>query len=99
MVGKAVGGLCAAAMAADRVEGALDRALAAGEEHGHALAPKALAYRGPQHLALLAVHNPVAALQGLTLPRVVDLLSYHVAAWQRRWRLAAYLCAHMALVK
>ena len=89
----------------------------------------ALASRGPHHLALLAVLDPVAileglthfrevdllsngkdnasgggggedgdggegdVLEGLTRPRVVDLLSYRVAARQRRWRLAAYLCA------
>ena len=83
---------CAAAAAADRGEVAFDRALVAGEEHGHALALVALGRRWPHHLALLAVHNPVAAHQGLTLHRVVDLLSYRVAARQLRWRLAAYLC-------
>ena len=96
MVGKAVGGLCAAAMAADRVEGALDRTLVAGEAHGHALALEALGNGGPHHLALLSMLELVAVqdLEGLTRPRVVDLLSYRVAARQRRWRLAAYLCAH-----
>ena len=77
---------------ADRVEGALDRVRVAGEAHGHALAP--LERRWPHHLALLAVHEPVAALEGLTRPREVDLLSYHVAARQRQWWLAAYLFAH-----
>ena len=76
-----------------------DHALVAGEEHGHALAPKALERRWSHHLALLAVHEPVAALVGITRPRVVDLLSYRVAAWQRRWRIEAYLCAHTALVR
>ena len=78
-------------------EVAAGRALVAGEAHGHALALVALAGGGPHHLALLAVHEPVAALKGLTLPREVDMLSYRVAAWQRRWRLAAYLCAQYLL--
>ena len=81
-----------AALTADLVEVAADRALVAGEAHFHALALVALERRGPHHLALLAVHEPVAALEGATRPRVVDLLSYRVAARQRRWRLAAYLC-------
>ena len=89
---------CAAAAAADPVAAAFDRALVAGEEHGHALALVPLERRWPHHLALLAVHDPVASLERLTRPRVVDLLSYRVAARQRRWRLAAYLCAHTALV-
>ena len=89
----AVGG-CAAALAADLAEVAFDRALVAGEEHGHALAPKALERRWPHHLALLAVLKPAAILEFVALPREVDLLSYRVAARQRRWRLAAYLCAH-----
>ena len=85
---------CAAAAAADRGEVAFDRALVAGEEHGHALALVALGRRWPHHLALLAVLEPAAALEDVALPRKVDLLSYRVAARQRRWRLAAYLCAH-----
>ena len=78
------------------VEVAHDQILAAaGEAHGHALAPVALASRGPHHLALLAVLEPVAVvLEGVTCPRVVDLLSYGVAARQRQWWIAAYLCAH-----
>ena len=83
---------CAAAAAADLVEVAAGRALVAGEEHAHALALVALAGEGPHHLALLAVHDPVAVLEGLTRPREVDLLSYRVAARQRRRRLVAYLC-------
>ena len=94
-----MGGSCAAALTADLAEVAADRALVAGEEHFHALAPVALASRGPQHLALLAVHDQAAVLEDVALPREVDLLSYRVAARQRRWRLAAYLCAHTALVK
>ena len=91
----AAGGLCAAAAAADRVEEDLDyRALVAGEEHGHALALVALGSRGPHHLALLAVLELVAILEAVTRPREVDLLSYRVAARQRRLRIAAYLCAH-----
>ena len=77
--------------AADLVEVpevAADRALVAGEAHSHALD----AGGGPHHLALLAVHDPVAVLEGLTRPREVDLLSYRVAARQRRRRLVAYLC-------
>ena len=35
----------------------------------------ALASRGPHHLALLAVLDPVAILEGLTHFREVDLLS------------------------
>ena len=68
----AAGGLCAAAAAADLVEAALDREGVAGEEHSHALARVALAAMaeaikeasngGPQHLALLAVLDPVAIL-------------------------------------
>ena len=85
---------CAAAAAADRVEVAFDRTLVAEEAHGHALAPELLAGRWPHHLALLAVLEPAAALEGLTRPREVDLLSYRVAARQRWWRLAAQLCAH-----
>ena len=81
-----------AAAAADRVEGALDLALVAGEAHGHALALEALGNGGPHHFALLAVLEPVAVPKGLTHPREVDLLSYRVAARQRWWRLAAYLC-------
>jgi len=64
------------------------------EEHGHALALVVLARRGPHHLALLAVLDPVATLEGLTRPRVVDLLTHRVAARQRRWRFTAHLCAH-----
>ena len=71
----AAGGLCAAAAAAHVVEEADYRALVAGEEHGHALALVALGSRGPHHLALLAVLDLVAILEGLTRPRVVDLLS------------------------
>ena len=89
----AVGG-CAAALTADLAGEASDRALVAGEAHPHALAPEALGSGGPHHLALLAVLEPVAVLEGLTRPREVDLLSNRVAARQRRWRLAAYLCAH-----
>ena len=70
----AVGG-CAAALAADLAEVAFDRALVAGEEHGHALAPKALERRWPHHLALLAVLEPAAILEFVALPREVDLLS------------------------
>ena len=93
----AVGG-CAAAAAADLVEVAVGRALVAGEAHRHALALDALGSGGPHHLALLAVHDLVAALEGLTPPREVDLLSNRVAAWQRRWRLAAYLCDQYLLM-
>ena len=82
--------LCVAA-AADRVEGAAYHALVAGEAHVHALALVAPGRGGPRHLALLAVLDPVAILDGLTRPREVDLLSCRVAARQRRWRLAAYL--------
>ena len=89
-----MGWLCVAAAAADRVEEALDHVLVAGEEHSHALALEALGNGGPHHLALLAVLEPVAILEALTRSREVDLLSYRVAARQRRWRLAAYLCAH-----
>ena len=78
--------------AADVVRVAVDCALVAGEEHGHALALVALGRGGPRHLALLAVLELVAAREGVALPRVVDLLSYRVAARQLRWRLAAYLC-------
>ena len=77
--------------AADLVEPAVGRALVAGEPHSHALAPVALASPGPHHLALLAVLEPVAALEGVALPREVDQLSCRVVARQRRWRLAAYL--------
>ena len=87
-------GGCAAAAAADMVEVAVDRALVAGEAHGHTVAVVALANRGPHHFALLAVLEPVTALEGLTLLRVVDLLAHRVAARQRRWRLSAHLCAH-----
>ena len=90
---------CAAAHTADLAKVAADRALVAGEEHFHALAHVALERLGPHHLALFAVHDPAAVLEDVALPREVDLLSYRVAARQRRWRLAAYLCAHMALVK
>ena len=86
---------------ADLDQVAAERELVAGEEQGHIkLALRSsLASRGPHHLALLAVLEPVAVvLEGLTRPRVVDLLTQHVAARQRRWRLAAYLCAHTALV-
>ena len=83
--------------AADLGEVAVDRALVAGEPHRQALAS-----RGPKHLALLAVLDPVAVLDGLARPREVDLLAYRVAAQhpqrRRRWRLSAYLCAHTALV-
>ena len=75
------------------VEVAVDRALVAGEAHGHTVAVVALANRGPHHFALLAVLEPVAGLEGLTHPRVVDLLAHRVAARRWRWRLAAYLCA------
>ena len=71
-----------AAAAADRVEVAVDRALVAGVEHGHALLV-GLASRGPHHLALLAVLEPIAACKVLTAPCVVDLLAQHVAARQR----------------
>ena len=109
-------GGCVAAAAAHLVEEASyplqeadNRALVAGEEHSHALALVALASRGPHHLALLAVLEPVAILEGLTLTREVDHEVDHevdrevdhgltptreVAARQRRRRLAAYLCAH-----
>ena len=85
----------AAAAEADLAEAAVDRALAAGEAHFHALAlVDTLASRGSHHLALLAVLDPVAVLEGRTRPRVVDLLAHRVAAQQRRrWRLSAYLCA------
>ena len=79
--------------AADLVEIApVIRALVAEKSHSHALALEVLASRGAHH-ALLAVLEPVAALKGHTLPRVVDLL-----ARQRRWRLVAYLCTHRVLV-
>ena len=82
-----------AAAAADLVEEAVYLDLVAGEAHLHVLALVVyFARRGARHLALLAVHEPVAILEGLTRPREVDLLSYRVAARQRRWRLAAYLC-------
>ena len=93
----AVGG-CPAAAAADLIEGAAVREFVAEEDYVHTLALEALASRGPHHLALLAVLEPVAPLEGLTRPREVDLLSYRVATRQRRWRLVAYLCAHTALV-
>ena len=86
----AAGG-CVAALTADLVEVAVERALVVGEAHFHALSPKALV-SGPHHLALFAVHEPVAVLEGLTRRRQVDLLSYRVAARQRRRRLVAYLC-------
>ena len=94
MVWGAAGGLCAAAAAVDLVEVAAYRALDPREAHGHALVLVALERRWPQHLALLALLEPLAILEGLTRPREVDLLSYRVAARQRRWWLAAYLCAH-----
>ena len=97
MVGSC-GWLCVAAAAAHVIEVAVYLALVAGEAHSHALALLALASRGPHHLALLAVLEPVASLDGLTRPRKVDLLAHRVAARQRRRRLAAYLCAHTALV-
>ena len=96
LVSKQCGGLgggVAAALTADLAEVAAG-ALVAGEAHFHALALVALERRRRQHLALLAVLEPVAALEGLTRPCVIDLLSYRVAARQRRWRLAAYLSAH-----
>ena len=85
---------------ADLDQVAAERELVAGEEQGHIkLALRSsLASRGPHHLALLAVLDPVAVLEGRTRSRVVDLLTQHVAARQRRWRLAAHLCAHTALV-
>ena len=89
----------AAAAAADLVAVAVYRALVAGEEHGHALALVVLARRGPHHLALLAVLEPVATLEGLTRPREVDLLTHRVAARQRWWRPAADLCAPVRLVR
>ena len=92
MVWGAAGGLCAAAAAVDLVEVAAYRALDPREAHGHALVLVALERRWPQHLALLALLEPLAILEGLTRPREVDLLSYRVAARQRRWWLAAYLC-------
>ena len=69
-----------AAAAADIGEVAAERALIVGEEHKHAAAS-----RGTSHLALL---------EGVIRSRVVDLLTHHVATRQRRWWLAAYLCAH-----
>ena len=77
----AVGG-CPAAAAADLIEGAAVREFVAEEDYVHTLALEALASRGPHHLALLAVLEPVAILEGLTLTREVytgallaDLLS------------------------
>ena len=86
----AAGGCVATAAAADLVEEALDP-LVAGEEHSHTLVRRVVISRGPHHLALLAVLELVAALEALTHPREVDLLSDRVAARQRRWWLAAYL--------
>ena len=74
------------------VEVAAYRALVAGEAHGHALVGRP----GLHHLALLAVLDLVAVLEGLTHPCEVDLLAHRVAARQRRWRLAAYLCVDTA---
>ena len=91
----AVGG-CAAAAVADLEEVAANRAVVAGEAHHHTLALLGLQGRRPHHLALLAMLEPVAILEVITHPRVVDLLAHRVAAQQRRWRLAAYLCAHTA---
>ena len=81
--------LCVAAAAAHVVEDAVDLALVTGEAHGHALAGSL----GAHYLALLAVLDLVAILEGLTCPREVDVLSDRVAARQGRWRLAAYLYA------
>ena len=97
--GRGAAGGCVAAAAADLVEVAVYLALVAGEAHSHALALVALASRGPHHLALLAVLEPVAALEGVARSCVVDLLAHRVAARQRRWRLAAYLCAPVRLVR
>ena len=72
--------LAAAALTADLAEPAVGHALVAGKEHSHAVALVALASRGPRHLALLAVLEPVAALEGAALPREVDLLSCRIAA-------------------
>ena len=84
-------------VAADLSEAAADVALVAGEEHAHALAlglhPAASAIKraGPHHLALLAVHELVAARKGIVRPRVEDLLAHLVAVRQRRRRVAAHL--------
>ena len=98
MAAESCGWLRGGSLTADLVEAAAGRALVAGEAHGHAFALVALERRWPHHLALLAVHKLVAALQGLTPPREVDLLSNRVAAWQRRWRTAAYLCDQYLLM-
>ena len=68
--------------AADRGEEAVDVALVAGEEHAHALTTSPCWPR-PHHLALLAVHDLVAAKHGHALPRVEHLLAHRVAARQR----------------
>ena len=72
--------------AGDRGEEEVDTALVAGEEqwHAHALTLDALESGGPLHLALLAVHELVAARSGLARPREEHLLAHLVAARQRR---------------
>ena len=86
--------LCVAArrlaVTADLVEVAADRALVAGEAHRHALALVALS-GGPRHLALLTVHELLAARKGLARPRVEHLLAHRVATRQRRRCIAAHL--------
>eukprot|EP00964_Phaeocystis_antarctica_P083625 scaffold52613_cov55-Phaeocystis_antarctica.AAC.2 len=57
--------------------------LVAGESHEHALALGLLASSGPRHLALLAVHDLVAVLQGLARNREEHLVAHRVAARQR----------------
>ncbi len=84
----------AAAVAVHLTEVAGGRALVAWEAHDYTVALVALDGRGAHHLALLAVHGPVATLEDVTRSRVVDLLTHHVATRQRQWWLAAYLCAH-----
>ena len=73
--GQAQAGL--AVEAADLGEETVDAVLISGEENHHALA-LALANSDPLRLAQLAVHDLVAIVPGLALPRVAHLIAHTV---------------------
>ena len=76
-------GSCGWRQAAGLGEQTVVHALVTREEHSHPLTVKLLASHGPLHFVLAAVLNPVAVLEGLTRPRVVDRLAHRVATRQR----------------